>query len=128
MFIRWLAREEAFLVQNMLKKTLIVGALIGGAMVAAAGTASASTAHTQGMADSHHGIGIANNACVLPWNWVGPGNVGDGGAVDHYSACNGRGDSQDGIANNACIAPWLWNGPLNVLDPDSTTHYSACNG
>lgn len=115
--------------QNMLKKTLIVGALIGGAMVAAAGTASASTATTYGMADSHsHAIGIANNACVLPWNWVGPGNVADGGAVDHYSACNGRGGDDSGIANNACVAPWLWNGPLNVLDPDSTTHYSACNG
>jgi hypothetical protein len=60
---------------------------------------------------------------------VGPGNVADGGAVDHYSACNGRGDDSDsGIGNNACVAPWLWNGPLNVLDPDSTTHYSACNG
>jgi hypothetical protein len=113
----------------MLKKSLIVGAIIGGAMVAAAGTASASTATTYGMADGHsHSIGIANNACVLPWNWVGPGNVADGGAVDHYSACNGRSGDDSGIANNACVAPWLWNGPLNVLDPDSTTNYSACNG
>jgi hypothetical protein len=112
--------------KKMLKRTLIVSAIVGGALVAAAGTASASPA-TQGMAQ-HHSFGIANNACVLPWNWVGPGNAGDGGAVDHYRACNGRGDDEGGIANNACIAPWLWNGPLNVLDPDSTTNYSACNG
>jgi hypothetical protein len=84
--------------------------------------------------ESDGGFNALNNACVAPWYWEGPGNVGSTANVTDYQACNDggydyelAGDGSVNILNNVCVAPWHWDGPLNLFATGNFTKYAACS-
>lgn len=122
----------------MIKRILRVTAVAGIAVAATMGFASAAQAgalESPGVVTGNEiqtpDINIGNNACVAPWYWQGPFNVGVADIEGEYAACNGdSGSSDSGInfANDACILPWFWQGPINFLTAGQKGSYEACNG
>lgn len=117
----------------MVKRTLRAIAATGialGASIGMAGAANAAGTADEVLNGGDHSINIGNNACVLPWYWQGPFNVGTIGESGVYAACNdGEMTEAEGIniLNDACIAPWFWQGPVNFLTAGQEGTYAACN-
>lgn len=114
--------------KTALRSTLVVGAALA-ASVAMGVTASAATDDVD-VPD----VNVLNDACLLPWFWNGPFNVGVEDQFGTYVACNDYTEdaaAEEGdinVGNDLCVAPWFWNGPFNVLVGSQDNYYEACNG
>lgn len=117
--------------KNVLRGALVAGVAFAASMGIGASAAAALEVPEVPGVDALPDIDVLNNACILPWFWQGPFNVGVEDQDGSYSACNGVVDEDEegsSIGDNACILPWYWQGPFNVLLGGQDGDYSACNG
>jgi hypothetical protein len=104
-----------------------VSAVAIGAPLLAASSASA---------DQQPLISLGEGACVAPWWWEGPGNIGND--AQKFRACDDThvSDDQTGslvaALDGSCLLPWHWEGPLDLFegvagDPAAMSVYDVCN-